>query len=96
MFAGTARLPGSPPRAGPCQQPDWRAGDRAEHTVLRDEELQGRMEACWAHEVRQVAEVMEEREEIQGHPGVSDALKQQEQAWPWMHIARGEISIDLE
>ncbi|KAK4252043.1 hypothetical protein C7999DRAFT_27283 [Corynascus novoguineensis] len=41
------------------------------NTVLRDEELRGRSNAYWAHEVRLTREMMEEREVIEG---VQDAL----------------------
>lgn len=42
------------------------------NTTLRDEELRARSQAYWLHEVRLVAEVMEEREVIEG---VNDALE---------------------
>ncbi|KAL2128724.1 hypothetical protein VTI74DRAFT_8726 [Chaetomium olivicolor] len=42
------------------------------NTVLRDEELRGRGNAYWAHEVRLMREMMEEREVIEG---VNDALQ---------------------
>ncbi|KAK4035276.1 hypothetical protein C8A01DRAFT_18010 [Parachaetomium inaequale] len=41
------------------------------NTVLRDEELRGRSTAYWAHEVRLMREMMEEREVVEG---VNDAL----------------------
>jgi hypothetical protein len=41
------------------------------NTVLRDEELRGRGNAYWAHEVRLMREMMEEREVVEG---VKDAL----------------------
>jgi hypothetical protein len=41
------------------------------NTVLRDEELRGRGMAYWAHEVRLMREMMEEREVVEG---VNDAL----------------------
>ncbi|EAQ83980.1 hypothetical protein CHGG_10384 [Chaetomium globosum CBS 148.51] len=41
------------------------------NTVLRDEELRGRSVAYWAHEVRLMREMMEEREVVEG---VNDAL----------------------
>ncbi|KAL2179865.1 uncharacterized protein P884DRAFT_193873 [Thermothelomyces heterothallicus CBS 202.75] len=41
------------------------------NTVLRDEELRGRSNAYWAHEVRLMREMMEEREVVEG---VNDAL----------------------
>ena len=41
------------------------------NTVLRDEELRGRGNAYWAHEVRLMREMMEEREVVEG---VQDAL----------------------
>lgn len=42
------------------------------NTVLRDEELRGRENAYWGHEVRLMREMMEEREVIEG---VKDALE---------------------
>ncbi|KAK3304572.1 uncharacterized protein B0T15DRAFT_536969 [Chaetomium strumarium] len=42
------------------------------NTVLRDEELRGRSNAYWAHEVRLMREMMEEREVVEG---VNDALQ---------------------
>lgn len=42
------------------------------NTVLRDEELRGRGNAYWGHEVRLMREMMEEREVIEG---VKDALE---------------------
>ncbi|AEO71660.1 4dcafbaa-7f9b-4491-83b2-9419c4183c9e [Thermothielavioides terrestris] len=41
------------------------------NTVLRDEELRGRCNAYWAHEVRLMREMMEDREVVEG---VNDAL----------------------
>ncbi|KAL2021567.1 hypothetical protein VTK56DRAFT_7066 [Thermocarpiscus australiensis] len=41
------------------------------NTVVRDEELRGRSNAYWAHEVRLMREMMEEREVVEG---VNDAL----------------------
>ncbi|KAL1838972.1 hypothetical protein VTJ49DRAFT_2017 [Mycothermus thermophilus] len=42
------------------------------NTVLRDEELRGRSVTYWAHEVRLMREMMEEREVVEG---VNDALQ---------------------
>ena len=41
------------------------------NTILRDEGLRGRGNAYWAHEVRLMGEMMEEREVVEG---VQDAL----------------------
>jgi hypothetical protein len=42
------------------------------NTALRDDDLRGRIQAYWAHEVRLMGEVMEEREVIEG---VNNALE---------------------
>lgn len=43
------------------------------NTTMRDEELRSRLKAYWAHEVRMMNEIMEERDVIEG---VNDALTQ--------------------
>lgn len=43
------------------------------NTTMRDEELRARLQAYWAHEVRTMSEIMEDRDVIEG---VNDALSQ--------------------